>query len=92
MKGVSNYITEASRLALIQGIYDTLMSSPDVGLGEMGEAREEATRIVDDWAEKNNVVIQTPEDMPADLESTRTNIEPSAEKSIQSHSKTPAKP
>jgi hypothetical protein len=37
--------------ALKRAIYDSLMSMPDMGLGEMGEAYDEADRIVDDWVE-----------------------------------------
>jgi hypothetical protein len=38
--------------ALKLSIYNSLMSMPDMGLGEMGEAYDEADRIVDDWIEQ----------------------------------------
>jgi len=38
--------------ALKRAIYDSLMSMPDMGLGEMSEAYDEADRIVDDWVEQ----------------------------------------
>jgi len=38
--------------ALKRAIFDSLMSMPDMGLGEMGEAYDEADRIVDDWIEQ----------------------------------------
>lgn len=41
--------------SLIDKIYSSLMSMPGVGMGEMGEARDEATRIVDEWMSENKI-------------------------------------
>ena len=57
-------MTYQQRESLIQKIYDTLMLSPYVvdgevcerGMGEMGEARDEAARIVDEWLDENKVI------------------------------------
>ena len=38
-------------------IFDSLMSMPDMGLGEMGEAYDEADRIVDEWVKENNIEV-----------------------------------
>jgi hypothetical protein len=42
-------ITPADRQDLINRIYDSLISNPENGLGEMGACRDEAERIVNDW-------------------------------------------
>lgn len=46
--------------ALEQKIFESLMQNPDFGFGEMGECRDEAARIVFEWATENG--IQLPED------------------------------
>lgn len=43
--------------ALVDLIYRSLISSPEMGLGEMATAREEAERIVSQWIKENNVKI-----------------------------------
>jgi hypothetical protein len=43
--------------SLKRAIYDSLMSMPDMGLGDMAEAYDEAERIVDDWVEVNNIEV-----------------------------------
>lgn len=43
--------------ALIDGIYNSIMSNDDFGLGEMGDARDEATRIVMEWIETCNIKV-----------------------------------
>lgn len=50
-------ITEEQRSDLIQRIYDTLISNPDFGLGEMGSCLDDATRIVDEWIESNKIKV-----------------------------------
>ncbi len=47
--------------SLIQKIYDTLMAMPDMGMGEMGESKDEATRIVDEWMEENSITLNEEE-------------------------------
>lgn len=37
-------------------IYDSLISNPDYGLGEVNECRDEANRIVNEWLDENNLV------------------------------------
>jgi hypothetical protein len=44
--------------SLKRAIYDSLMSMPDMGLGEMGEAYDEAERIVDDWVEQFFIEVE----------------------------------
>ena len=39
-------------------IYDSIMSNPDYGLGERGEARDEASRIVEEWLDISNIEIK----------------------------------
>ncbi len=46
-------ITEKQLESLEQKIYETLILNPDVGLGELGECRDEAKRIVKEWVEEN---------------------------------------
>lgn len=49
---------------LIQKIYDTLMAVPYVedgevcerGMGDMGDVRDEAERIVNEWMTENNII------------------------------------
>jgi hypothetical protein len=43
--------------ALVQKIYDSLISNPEFGLGEMGECRGEARRIVSEWMDENGIKI-----------------------------------
>lgn len=59
-------ITEQQYKSLIQGIYDSFMGmevccecgeSPSLGMGEMGAARDEAERIVDEWMETNKITL-----------------------------------
>jgi hypothetical protein len=38
-------------------IYNLLISNPDVGMGEMGECRETADELVDEWINLNNINI-----------------------------------
>ena len=42
-------------------IYETLISNPDFGLGEIGDCRTEAARIVEEWMDENNLVEIEPE-------------------------------
>lgn len=50
-------ITIIQYKSLCDKIYDTLMAMPDMGLGEMGECRDEADRIVTEWCEENNIEV-----------------------------------
>lgn len=43
--------------ALVEKIYQSFMNLPDFGLGEMGEARDEAKRIVNEWMAENNIKL-----------------------------------
>ena len=61
-----NKITENQHESLVDSIYSTLMNIKimdsegneiEMGMGEMGEARDEAERIVKEWAENNNIEI-----------------------------------
>lgn len=55
-------ITNAQYDALVQSIYDKLIMLPDEtgeerGLGEMGDTRDEARTIVQDWVEAQNIDV-----------------------------------
>jgi hypothetical protein len=55
----TTYITEQHYQDSVQKIYEVLVSMPTIGLGEMGECREEATRILDAFMEEQNIEIQS---------------------------------
>jgi hypothetical protein len=55
-------LTFSQTEALETKIYNTFMAMPELSMGEMGDAKDEATRIVRDWAEENNIEILNPED------------------------------
>lgn len=44
--------------SLEDGIYATLISAPDMGMGEMGECRDEAERIIKEWADNEQITIE----------------------------------
>lgn len=50
-------ITENQYESLVQAIYESLISNPDFGLGDMGECHDEAVRIVNDWVQKNSLIL-----------------------------------
>jgi len=52
-----NQLTEKQYYSLIDKIYSTLISLPEMGLGEMGECKDEAERIVDEWMEENLIIL-----------------------------------
>lgn len=52
-----NQLTENQYTSLIDKIYESIINQPDNGLGEMGDCRTEAKRIVNEWAEDNNITI-----------------------------------
>lgn len=37
-------------------IYVKLIENPELGLGEIGECKDEAARIVEEWMNENNLV------------------------------------
>jgi hypothetical protein len=39
-------------------IYESLMSNPEFGLGERGECRDEASRIVEEWINDNEIEVK----------------------------------
>lgn len=43
--------------ALEDEIYNSLMSNPDMGIGEAGECRDEAERIIKAWADAEQITI-----------------------------------
>jgi len=53
-------ITEQQRQSLEERIYMSFMANPELGMGEMGEARDEANRIVSEWMEKEKIVDLDP--------------------------------
>jgi len=50
-------ITDSQYKSLIGFIYSSIMGMDGMGMGEMGEAKDEAERIVDDWMEENNIEL-----------------------------------
>jgi hypothetical protein len=50
-------ITEQEFYSLKQLIYEKIMESPELGPGEMGEANDEAERIIKEWMEANNIEL-----------------------------------
>lgn len=48
-------ITTEQIKSLQDKIYSKLMGNPDMGMGEMGECRDESKRIVWEWMEENNI-------------------------------------
>lgn len=50
-------ITADQRQALEDSIYNTLISNPDVGMGEMGECRDTAEQIVSEWIQNNQIIV-----------------------------------
>lgn len=50
-------ITKVQYDALKDEIYNTLMAMPDMGMGEMGEATDEANRIVTEWCEEQGIAM-----------------------------------
>ena len=50
-------LTENEYDLLIIEIYDSLIAQPENGLGEMGDCRDEAKRIVDTWIKKANIKL-----------------------------------
>jgi len=47
-----NQITEYQRSLLATEIYDTLIAMPDMGLGEIGECKDTADIITQEWVKK----------------------------------------
>lgn len=52
-------ITELQFEDLIHRIYETLISSDDMGLGEAALCHEEAERTAIEWCRDNNIKLQT---------------------------------
>lgn len=53
-----NQITEKQFDSLVGKIYDTLVQAPHIGMGEMGECRDEAKRIVFEWMEEEKITVK----------------------------------
>lgn len=51
------YLTADQIKSLENGIYNSLMDNPELGMGEMLECRSEAERIVSEWMEENNIEV-----------------------------------
>jgi len=50
-------LTENQKTLLQEIIFQKLIESDDIGLGELGECTDEAERIVEEWAEKANITF-----------------------------------
>lgn len=50
-------LTQQQYNSLTDLIYTSLMASDEMGLGDMGAARDEAERIVNVWCENNNIKL-----------------------------------
>lgn len=48
-------LTEDQHIDLVDVIYEWIMASEDMGLGEMADARDEAERIVRQWMIRTNL-------------------------------------
>ncbi len=58
-KGAQTYfITENQYVSLTHKIYEKLMESDEMGMGEMGECRDESIRIVEEWMEENSITFE----------------------------------
>jgi hypothetical protein len=53
-------ITELQLEDLIHKIYETLISSDDMGLGEAGLCHDEAERTAIEWCRDNSITIKDP--------------------------------
>lgn len=49
-------LTEDQHIDLVDVIYEWIMASEDMGLGEMADARDEAERIVRTWLKRTNSI------------------------------------
>jgi len=58
-------ITTNQYEALVKSIYESLINNPDFGLGEMGDCKTEAERIVDEWMEENDIELLEAAPAPA---------------------------
>lgn len=59
-------ISEQQYKSLSELIYGKLMESEEMGMGEMGECRDEADRIIDEWLEVENITLEEmPSEQPA---------------------------
>ena len=50
-------ITELQRTNLTVMLYNLLISSPEVGLGEIGECEDAAKETVNNWIEENCIKV-----------------------------------
>jgi hypothetical protein len=50
-------LTEKQKTSLQEIIFQKLIESDEIGLGEIGECRDEAERIADQWANDNGIVF-----------------------------------
>jgi hypothetical protein len=51
-------LTQGQFIGLVQGIYDQLMSNPEMGMGDMGDCMEAAEDLVRNWAHSNGIEIE----------------------------------
>lgn len=51
-------ITEQQYNSLSTLIYSSLISNSDFGLGEMGECKDEAERIIDEWMAAEKIIFE----------------------------------
>lgn len=49
-------MNEEQRIELVDEIYDWIMSSDEMGLGEMGDALDEAEQIVRRWEKRIELI------------------------------------
>lgn len=47
-------LTEQQHIDLVDVIYEWIMASDDMGMGDMGDARDEAEQIVRRWLMRTN--------------------------------------
>lgn len=49
-------LSDQQHIDLVDVIYEWIMANEDMGLGDMGDARDEAERIVRTWLRRTNSV------------------------------------
>jgi hypothetical protein len=51
------HITQQQFDSLVAKIYQTLINFEECGLGEIADCQDEAERIVHEWCEESNVIL-----------------------------------